>query len=269
MLWSNSPSRHGFSRRGRVLQAVFTRRARRRRGASVIELVVAVAILLMISASAFVLFSRFEGSYQVQAESSSLNGRAQVVLNQMLGEVELAGYPSTVMVGSPVSANCIAVGFTETNPEDLKFEAAVQPLWSGSGGAVSSSGCPVLPAVNSLSGGGSLPVSTVRYVLQGGSLVRKITDKTSGVSSSRSLLTGVQQLSFRYFCLGQSGANLDTVQSVCGVHATITAASGSLDQQTRQPVFTSVNGAAFARNTVLSSSNPNQGCDHVCSFSSP
>lgn len=251
-------------------------RGQRQGGFSLPELAIAVSILLVISSGAFLLFSRFAGRYQMQTAGSSAAGAARVAVNRITSEVQQAGYPSTQLVPPTTitsSLPCaVAPGFAflQADPTTLKFQGSISPLWTGGGGS-SSIACPLLQSANSLGGGTVLPVSTVTYSLDGTNLVRTVTDNTTSVTTSSNVLQNIPAggLTFRYYCLGQASGAVDTVQTVCGVGATITASGGMKDLKTQQSFLTTIQGAAVARNVVLSSSNPNQGCDHVCSFSTP
>ena len=245
-------------------------------GFSLPELAVAISLLLILSSSAFLLFSRFASRYRMQVSGSSATGSARIALNQLLNEVRQAGYPSTQLIPAATltaSLPCAVApgyGFLQADPTTLKFQGSIQPLWTG--GSTLSAICPAVQSANSLGGGTSLPVSTVTYALQGTNLVRTVTENASALSTSSKVLQHIRAggLTFRYFCLGNgSGGGVDTVQNVCGASATITAAGGARDQKTGQSFVTTVQGAAYARNVVLSSSTPTQGCDHVCSFSTP
>lgn len=249
---------------------------RRQAGFSLPELAVAISVLLLLSSSAFLLFSRFAGRFRMQIAGSSTTGTARVALNRILGEVQQAGYPSTqVIPAATVMASlpcAVAPGyaFLQADPTTMKFQGSIQPLWTG-GSSVSST-CPPVQSANSLGGGTSLPVGTVTYSLQGTTLVRTVTDNTTSLSTSTSVLQNIPAggLIFRYYCLGNgSGGSVDTVQSVCGASATITAAGGAQDSKNGRSFVTTVQGTAYARNVVLSSSQPAQGCNHVCSFSTP
>lgn len=250
-------------------------------GFSLLELTVAVSLLLILSSSAFLLFSRFANRYRMQVSGSSATGTARIALNQILNEVRQAGYPSTQLipaaaagpVNPPTTLSCAVTpnySFLQADPTTLKFQGSIQPPWTGR--STYSAICPPVQSANSLNGGTLLPVSTVTYSLQGTTLVRTVMDNASSLSTSSTVLQNIPAggLTFRYYCLGPaSSGTVDTVQSVCGASATITAAGGARDQKTGQSFVTTVQGAAYASNVVLSSSQPTQGCDHVCSFSTP
>lgn len=63
-------------------------------GFSLLEMLMAISLLLLISAIAFGFYGRYSQRYQVEMEASNLTSAGDRAINRVVGELRLAGYPS-------------------------------------------------------------------------------------------------------------------------------------------------------------------------------
>lgn len=97
-------------------------------GFSLIELLLALAILTALTGIAIGMFVRAQNAVQMQLSSSTLDSGALNALNQMAREIRMAGFPSSgSFTAAAVTSHpgIVATPFLAISGYDLKFEANI------------------------------------------------------------------------------------------------------------------------------------------------
>ncbi len=107
-------------------------------GFSLLEMLMAISLLLLISAIAFGFYGRYSQRYQVEMEASNLTSAGDRAINRVVGELRLAGYPSAPTASAfalylyPTAAgtnldgtadNIVATGFNLAGPPAVPLAA--------------------------------------------------------------------------------------------------------------------------------------------------
>lgn len=106
-------------------------------GFSLLEMLMAISLLLIISAVAFGFYGRYSQRYQVEMEASNLTSAGDRALNRVVSELRMAGYPSapsasqfslnlfpsTGVARNGASDNLVATGFNLAGPPAVQLAA--------------------------------------------------------------------------------------------------------------------------------------------------
>lgn len=107
-------------------------------GFSLLEMLMAVSLLLIVSAVAFGFYGRFSQRYQVEMEASNLTSAGDRAVNRVVAELRMAGYPSApsasqfslnlfpttgFVAWNGVNDNLVATGFNLAGPPTVQLAA--------------------------------------------------------------------------------------------------------------------------------------------------
>lgn len=113
------------------------------RGFSLLEMLMAISLLLIISAVAFGFYGRYSQRYQVEMEASNLTSAGDRAINRVIAELRMAGYPAAPGASSfslylfPVAGstpyngvndNMVASGFNLAGPPAVQLAAGFLPV---------------------------------------------------------------------------------------------------------------------------------------------
>ncbi len=211
---------------------------RKQSGFSLLEMMIALIVLLVISAVTFEVFGRYEQRYGVELESANLNAQGVIAMDQMLHELRMAGYPSAskLMYGSAYNGtadNLVAQApFESISATSLTMDAALGNTGTTTIGVTG----PV--------------VDQVIYTLNGSQLQRTYAPRSStgpiGTQTTTTLASHVKSLHFNYY--DSTGAVTATPANVAEVQVQMVLETTAKDLKTNLPMDISLQGTAYVRN---------------------
>jgi prepilin-type N-terminal cleavage/methylation domain-containing protein len=148
-----------------------TRQARDRRGFSLIELMAAMGIFLIICAAMFGLLQVSQQKYSSESQMSGAFQEARLGIDQIVRDINIAGYPGQNMFSKPASTASYAVG-------PLAWDPGYPTIPSCQIGACATPGD--YDAIVETDLGDGNGVSWIRYTLTGTTLFRGVVQKTAG-----------------------------------------------------------------------------------------
>jgi prepilin-type N-terminal cleavage/methylation domain-containing protein len=152
------------------------------RGFTLLELMVATAIFLVICAAMFSLLQLSQQRYSSESQLSGSFGEARLGIDQIIRDINIAGYPAPSLFSNPSSSAAYAISpfAWEPNYNSGSLSAACQV-----GSTCTSPGPFDLIIETNFAGPSTTPpppaiVNWIRYLLSGTTLLRGVAPKTAG-----------------------------------------------------------------------------------------
>jgi type IV pilus assembly protein PilW len=198
-----------------------------RRGFSLVELLVVLAVFTFIVGGLFTVLNKGQVRYAFEQDVTEAQQSARNAIDMMGREIRLAGFPKTSYydgaLGYNTNSNTIAKGFTTSNATDMVFE-----------GDINEDGI----------------VEVVEYNLNGSTLQRSAVPKPGGgvaaTPSFKTLAENVRSLSFTYY--DAAGSTTAVPANVRRVQVNLNLSTSRVDPETHRLRTVSVSTMALARN---------------------
>lgn len=179
------------------------------RGFTVLELLVATGIFMVICAAMFGLLQVAQEKYAIETQMSGSFQEARLGLDQIVRDVNIAGYPSASLFSNTNSSASYAVAPFAGDPGYPSATCAV-----GACATPNDHDLIIETSVGSVDANGMLTVSWIHYQLQGTILYRGVAAKTAGADPvSATTASGVMTPLVNNVIYNPSGALLAQIST--------------------------------------------------------